>query len=509
MANGDYFEGEPMRIGHVPQLLLDEHTVEDRWNLTRVSIQPVKFAGNPIMVPDQPGEFNCYDCHVIRDEPRGTMMMWYQDADIEETFRGRLPADPDSAEHHADFCRYAESDNGVHWTKPALGLLKHRGSDRNNIVLAGVKECDRSSIVVNPDPDDVDRHYIMGYLDAPKGESGFCLAYSPDGIHWTPEPRNPVISGHYDCVNTPVWDPIRQRWLWYGRPPVFAFGYSNLAKGWTDADPDSGLARHHRRRVSVSVSRDLVSWSKPRTVLYTDERDADADWHDIDHFRPWFQNGVFLANACYVDPSGCAAGRLMLCWSHDGFHWHRPHDRAWLIEPGPDGAWDSGWVLGASAPVLMGNEMWFYYGAQRSEPHGMVHLATSVGLAKLPRDRFIAQRAGREPGYLLTREVVVEGNRLQLNTAPHAEKPVSRTAMAPMPDLRVELVESAEGRGNVLGGHVIPGFSFDDCDVIRRNMFDCIVTWNGSDDLSALRGRSLHLRFRLSLTSLFTFAFAD
>jgi hypothetical protein len=186
-SHHDYFHGEPMRIGNVPQFLFDEHMVEDLWNLRRVTMQPLKFAGNPVMVPDQIGEFNCYDCHVIRDQGSGKLRMWYQDADIEEQFRGRRPADPDSAEGHADFCRYAESENGVHWVKPKLGLLAYRGNTQNNIVLAGVKECDRSAVIENPDSQDAQRRYIMGCLDAPTGESGLCLAIRPTGStgRWT------------------------------------------------------------------------------------------------------------------------------------------------------------------------------------------------------------------------------------------------------------------------------------------------------------------------------------
>jgi len=501
----DYYRGEPLKIGTTPQFLFDDHIVEDRWNLRRVSFQPAKFPGNPIMVPDVLGEFCCYESHVIRDET-GKFHMWYQDADLDASFRGQ--PQPDSAEGHGDFCRYAVSDDGVHWVKPKLGLLQHCGTDQNNIVLAGVRECDRSAIVVNPDPDDNQRKYIMGYLDQPKGKSGFCLAYSPDGIHWTAEPNNPLVMGHFDCVNTPLWDPIRKYWIWYSRPTVHAFGYADLEKGWTDVDWDKGIARHHRRRVCAAVSTDLIHWSKPRTVLYTDERDADNGWHDIDHFRPFFHNGMFLANAAYCDLGGGTYGQLMLVWSYDGFHWHRPHDRAWFIERGVEGAFDSGWVLGASAPVRVGNEMWFYYGASRMRTKRAVHEPYSVGLAKMPVDRFISQHADEEPGYLLTREVFIEGSELRLNCVGGSYHPTD-TAMGQMADMRVELVESLAGKDAVVGGRVVEGYSFDDCDVIRHNLTDYRVTWNGKWDLSALKGRAVHLRFRLTMTDLFTFQFRN
>ena len=499
----DYFRGEPMEVGTTPQFLFDDHAVEDVWSLKRVSQVAAKFPGNPVMVPDQIGEAYCYESHVVR-EPDGRFRMWYQDSDSQAHHRGA--PEPGSAEGHGDFCRYAESEDGVHWVKPRLGLLRHHGSDRNNIVLAGVCECDRSAVVLNPDPDDRERRFIMGYLDQPRGTSGVCLAYSADGIHWREEPANPVIQGHYDCVNTPVWDPVAGHWLCYTRPTVHAFGFVRPERGWTDVDWERGEGRHHRRHVSVAVSRDLVSWGKVRTVFYPDE--LDPEWPDIDHFRPFFHNGLFLANASYVDSSGGRVGQLRFMWSRDGFHWQQAPDRAWFILRGPEGHFDDGWILGASAPVAVGHQMWFYYGGQPLQMQVAVDRGSAVGLAKLPRDRFVSLKAEGEPGFLLTREVRIAGNELRLNCATGQRFP-SRTGMAALGDIRVELVESLPARQAVVGGRPVPGFTMEDCDPIRTNRIDHRVTWDGKWDLGELRGRSLHLRFRLTESELFTFAFGD
>ena len=123
----DYFRGEPLEVGTDPQFLFDDHVVEDVWALKRVSQVAAKFTGNPVMVPDQVGEMCCYEAHVLRDPDDGRLRMWYQDSDVEAHYRDR--AEPGSAEGHADFCRYAESEDGVHWHKPRLGLLRHRGTD--------------------------------------------------------------------------------------------------------------------------------------------------------------------------------------------------------------------------------------------------------------------------------------------------------------------------------------------------------------------------------------------
>ena len=39
--------------------------------------------------------------------------------------------------NHQDVYCYAESDDGIHWTRPDLGLFEWEGSKRNNIVWLG------------------------------------------------------------------------------------------------------------------------------------------------------------------------------------------------------------------------------------------------------------------------------------------------------------------------------------------------------------------------------------
>lgn len=69
---GDYYEGEPPRIGHDTQLLIDDTIVEDRWRLTRVIHPPRKFARNPVLLRDKPWESDMVHApSVIWDEERG------------------------------------------------------------------------------------------------------------------------------------------------------------------------------------------------------------------------------------------------------------------------------------------------------------------------------------------------------------------------------------------------------------------------------------------------------
>ena len=57
--------------------------------------------------------------------------MWYECYDVE----GWPTADDTS------FC-YAESRDGIHWTKPELGLFEYQGSKKNNILFRQIGDGD-------------------------------------------------------------------------------------------------------------------------------------------------------------------------------------------------------------------------------------------------------------------------------------------------------------------------------------------------------------------------------
>ena len=54
-----------------------------------------------------------------------------------------------------------------------------------------------------------------------------------------------------------------------------------------------------------------------------------------------------------------------------------------------------------------------------------------------------------------------------------------------------------------------PGFALDDCDVVFGDKIEAPVSWNGSSDVSSLRGRPVRLRVRMRDADLFAFRFAE
>ena len=107
---------------------------------------------------------------------------------------------------------YAESDDGIHWTRPNLGQVEFEGSRDNNLIaLPGAKQYGACVIKEDDDPDPQRRYKMVfnsrytgeraAQLDVDKltkrelsaaGGRRFRTATSPDGIHWTASPVPPV-----------------------------------------------------------------------------------------------------------------------------------------------------------------------------------------------------------------------------------------------------------------------------------------------------------------------------
>ena len=62
--------------------------------------------------------------------------------------------------------------------------------------------------------------------------------------------------------------------------------------------------------------------------------------------------------------------------------------------------------------------------------------------------------------------------------------------------IKVEVVDE--------NGETIPGYSFDDCDLIYGDSLDRRVTWKGNADMSQLVGRSIKLKFKMYEADLYS-----
>jgi hypothetical protein len=253
------------------------------------------------------------------------------------------------------------------------------------------------------------------------------------------------------------------------------------------------------------MSKDFAHWSSPRTIDLPDESDDMnvgflGNNADIDQVCVIKRGNVFFGFLGIMANLGHAQRVTQLMWSRDGLRWKRLPDRPLFIENGASGEWDYGQV-GVHAVVPAEERVVIYYsGSTLPQKERRLEPQFSNGMAYIENDRFIGQQAGIEGGYLLTRQFLLEGNRLALNCRSPVERPPAGWKGGL---IRVELLRAPQSH---LPAHPLPGFTMDDCDPITvTDDPHRIVTWHGSADLSKLRGQNVYLRFYLKNATLYTF----
>ena len=186
--------------------LIDERLVEDTRFLRRTLGMPRLLRREPVIDPGQ--SFGS----VLRDK-KGLWRMWYI------TFQTRDPKKDlvgcATPEH------IAYSRDGIHWKKPLLGLVKERGTRKNNIIIGehqkdkngrcltgygGVSGMCILDSTTHPHPRARKRFTALygGYPADSIG--GILLMDSDDGLRWEAWPENPIFPGGQDTQNTFVYD---------------------------------------------------------------------------------------------------------------------------------------------------------------------------------------------------------------------------------------------------------------------------------------------------------------
>ena len=375
---------------------------------------------------------------------------------------------------------YAESRDGITWTKPELGLVQVGGSRSNNVILAHSHACTNFTPFIDTRPGvrAEEKYKATGGVHS----AGLELFTSPDGIHWRSAGVMRDLDGAFDSQNVIFWSEAEGCYILYFRT-------------WS-----SGTAYHGKREVSRSTSSDLIHWSRPERMTYGD---APQEELYTQQTQPYFRAPhLYLAfpNRFMPDKKVLSSGEFVEAgiWErsrtsgvNDGiFATSRggtAYDRTFLtafVRPGTD---RRNWsprnnyaALGLlhTAP----DELSLYYSRHYAQLTN--HLERFV----IRLDGFASLSAGRPGGTALTKPFTFTGHQLILNYATAAAGGV-----------RVELCDPA--------GQPLPGFSLDDQDALTGDEISRAVTWHGHSDLSALRGSVVRLRFALEDADVFSLKF--
>ena len=408
------------------RLFLDAAAVESQNGLERVFHSAKKHPANPVLKADQPWETGSaisgpYVYGTVFWDG-GRLRMWYQ------------------VLNKGNHVGYAESPDGVSWTKPALGIVQHEGKSTNLVVSAFQPEvtgglCHNPSVVMCPDPEPGRNYALFGY-----GE-GASVAYSADGLHWRYAPGQKPLFTSSDVVNF-FHDPYTKRYT--------ATWKTKNRRG---------------RAVGVAWSKDGRGWMKPfdGPIFTADDLDPDATqiygmpafpYQGLYIGQPWiyraryFKYGEYSVKRMHeAQADSIRTMEVQIAWSWDMVNWTRPVPREQFIPLGAPGEWDDGMIYTARAPVVVGDKLHFYYGGCDGF-HDDKRVKTGIGLATLRLDGFCSMRAGTAEGWLITKREPMREPVVMINAR-----------SAPGGVITAEILDRKDA--------VVPGFSRAECEPFR------------------------------------------
>jgi hypothetical protein len=437
---------EPISVGSQRELFADGYLVEELKGDASLQLQKPK-PKEVVLTADKPWEGNTSAYFTI-----------FQDGDLYRMYyRGSHFNEETKQAAHREVTCYAESKDGIHWEKPALGLFEFNGSKQNNIVWDGMgTHCFTPFRDENP-ACSPDARYKAITSGSPKGLYAF---QSPDGIHWRLTSDKPVITrGAFDSQNLAFWDPSLEKYREYHR-------------GFQEGVRD----------IMTSVSDDFLQWTEPEFLSYGA---APKEHLYTNAVRPYFRAPQlligfptrFLPATQQVEPTFMTSrdGRTFHRWTEPVIPFTAPEDR--------DGNRSNYMTWGLLQ--LPGDEEHLSVYATEAYYTGT---GSRVRRFTYRKDGFASLHADDEPGELITRPITFSGKELSLNYAAHEGG-----------EVRVELLNAER--------QPLEGFSAADCRPLAGDALDGVVTWKGGD-LSKYAQSPVRLRIMLKNADVFAFRFS-
>ena len=323
---------------------------------------------------------------------------------------------------------YAESEDGIHWSKPELNLVDFEGSKKNNLVF-----CYAHGTGIFLDQEEMDekkRYKMVTKVEYPGGHNYMAVNFSEDGIHWgemIPWPKyNPPADSH----NFPFRDKKDGK-------------FKVVTRTW----------KNGVRLSAVCESSDFINWSEPKEILRGDGFESQV------YSMPVFQyENLYLGLASMFhegdrsnpdfDTVDCE-----LKYATDMTVFDSVAKGQYVIPRGqgkyPDGEFDCGCVY-ATVPIEEDGKLWIYYMGGNGQHTNFRE--TSFGRGYLEKDRFAyyQQRSCERSSTLATSNFHIFGE-------------------------QVEILADIEQQGSLKvafydrwNGQAYEGFDFSDCKIQKQ-----------------------------------------
>jgi hypothetical protein len=285
---------------------------------------------------------------------------------------------------------------------------------------------------------------------------------------------------HNHDISSLHWDHIRKRYL-----AIISIWHRN--DSWND----------NERHPYQSVSNDLFHWKEPWQIISA-KMGAPLEVGETQFYA--MSGVIFRGNLMIglvkilrddinatpgmtgkemgdMDRKAAGLGYTVLAWSRDGETWHRDHEPFIPNNPLP-GSWDHAMAWGDDQ-LVVGEETYIYYGGYARGHKVNRFEERQIGLARMPRDRYVAREADINWGYLLTKPLKLNASNLTLNARVSGE-------------LKVRIVNA--------DGDPITGFGWIE---INGDSVEHTLSWGS--DITTLAQKPVRLEFKLRNTQLYGF----
>lgn len=400
----DLWKEPLLPVGLQKQLLTDNYLISHQHNIHRDLNQAIKENnGKPILVRDKLWEqANLFQVNSVAHLD-GKFVMHYG-------YTGPV-----------DYCCLAESEDGIHWTKPILGLKEFDGNKKNNLL-------DYQGSGFFLDTHETDPKHKFKSIFRPLESSGLphavCLGYSEDSLHWSDYNNGQPVTGRAsDTLNQLYWDERAQLYRLFTR---------------TDFGPGGGPTelRGAREMINPDIKADPTNWKTVKEWIFDREGIEEGKRRQIHTVNFWQHEGIDFGLMVVMEwpafnipqaPVGKDQSRherdIWNCYlaTRRGGH-EAEWDLSWiyaqkpLIPRGESGSFDKDLIHNAPTIVTHNDKHWIYY---TGWPNGhMRHpYHPAIGLATLPMDRFVYLESWKddEPGWIITKPFQLEGTNMELN----------------------------------------------------------------------------------------------
>ena len=466
----------PQVVREATLFAFDNVSIPFHRNLYLSMHQGRKHPQNPIVRREEgrPDEARAqYLGTVLRHQ--GKFKMWYVAAD-KDSFRDFSAKGVMSGWRVA----YAESEDGIQWKKPNLGLVEYAGNRNNNLVLVDPPKLSviagLSILYEREDPDPSRRFKMMAAAPAEGTGTTAVPLYSDDGLRWRPARETKLVekrqgrwlAHRVSAENLAIPEFLEHAGLykWGGMYHLAGQQISPWVWLW-DGQPCG-------RVMSIFRSHDFAHWSDTKSLSFVryGYRSTPTNEGEESHepASVWNRGNVLLGTYGQfhgVPGSPAHPMDLGLLISNDGIHFREPLPDFAFLPRGEPASWEGGGLLQGQGFENVGRETYIWYGGwdndvTRPDTYG------EIGLARWRRDGFgsLSPKNPAVPAALVTSPIQTNGStRIWVNAEGLSEKAW----------LRVELLDERE--------RPLAGYSGDDAAFVRQSGLREAVSWQGKDTI--------------------------